>query len=191
MPGPTVSASMRARVASTSIHSSPSSRKSSTRSPRPRRRRARRSAGHHVKWRPANVSSSFSWCRSDVTCTCSAPPSATRSVELGERHRQPLGRDVHVRLVRPRTGERARTGTAGARDRRPAATRPVRSVRTCAAIAARRRTRRPARRARRCANPGRSRRRPARRAAPRAAKASIDGGRARRRCSIQSSTFVS
>ena len=60
-----------------------------------------------VKCRPVKGSfpSAGSW--SHVTWRCTAPPSATARCKLGERHRHPLRRHVHVRLVRPRAAERA------------------------------------------------------------------------------------
>ena len=73
--------------------------------------------------------------RSEVTCTCSAPPTSSRAVQVGERERHPLGRDVHVALVRPRRRRARRAGTATPRDRRRRAARPARSSGTRSSIA--------------------------------------------------------
>ena len=114
-----------------SIHSSPSSTKLVDREARALDDVARGApTGHQVKCRPGNRSSAFSCWRSEVTCTWSAPPSGERPVDVGERHRQLLGRDVHVRLVRPRCRRAHPCGTAACS--RSATTRP-RVGRECAA----------------------------------------------------------
>ena len=97
-------------------------RTSSSRSPRRSRRRRAASAGHQVKCRPGKRSSAFSCCRSDVTCTCSAPPTCRVRCASASAIGSRVGRDVHVAPVRPDPAERAAARTAGAS--RSATTRP-------------------------------------------------------------------
>ena len=107
-PGPTVSASVRARVASTSIHSSPSSKVLVDREARADhdvdaavRAASRRSGGRRTGRRQ-----SAAWpVGGEVHVQRAAD--LQRAVQVGERERHPLGRDVHVALVRPRAAERA------------------------------------------------------------------------------------
>ena len=111
---------------------------------RPRRRRSR-SAGHHVKWRPGNRSSAFSCWRSEVTCTCSAPPTCSRPVQRRRARAAAARRRRACSTCAPRSppsapranGSASRSATTRGRAR-------ARARRRGRASPAPRRTRRPA-----------------------------------------------
>ena len=99
------------------------------RSPRPRRRRAAaRAATREVPAREPVVGVRR-WLRSEVTCTCSAPPTAIARCRSASAIGSRSAGDVHVALVRPRAAERAARGTAGAS--RSATHAATRRARTC------------------------------------------------------------
>ena len=106
MPGPTVSGSVRARVASTSIHSSPSSTTDCASKPAPSttsREAVYRPPGE-VPSREAVVGVFLLAVGSDLEME--RRTDLHRPVQIGEGERDALGRHVHVALVGPGSTER-------------------------------------------------------------------------------------
>ena len=191
IPGPTVSASIRARVASTSIHSSPSSTSRSIVEARALDHVARRSRGHHreVATGELVVVGRVVPVGGDLHVQRAAD--RERAVQVGERERAAAPPRCACTTCAPTRRRARRAGTAGPRGRRRRGQASGANARTCAAIAGAASNATTGEPSSPLCQPGphpRSARTPG---GTRATNASSAGGRARRRCSIQSSTLVS